>query len=66
MPIFGGTDANSSSTLFAKCGTTIFCIYRSAFLWLVVIAVFLLRALQNRLFPLARRSVPRGFVDKEP
>lgn len=55
-----GTDASSSSLLLAKCGSTLFCFGRSAFLWLAVIAVFLFGALRSRISSLARRAPEDG------
>jgi hypothetical protein len=54
MP-FPGADASSfSSSLLAKCGSTLFCFGRSALLWLVVFAVFLLGLVRQRVFAPAR------------
>jgi hypothetical protein len=56
MPVPG---ADSSSFFLAKCGSTLFCFGRSALLWVVVFAVFLLGALRNRVFG-ARRASAEG------
>jgi len=58
MP-FSGADASSSSIFLAKCGSTLFCVGRSVLLWLVVLAVFLLGALRNRVSAIARRAPTR-------
>ncbi|KAK4040274.1 hypothetical protein C8A01DRAFT_35694 [Parachaetomium inaequale] len=49
MPFPGADASSSSSFLLAKCGSTLFCFGRSALLWLLVFAAFLLGALRNRL-----------------
>ncbi len=63
MPI-PGADSGHSSFLLAKCGSTLFCIGRSVFLWVIVLAVFLLGAARNRLLATSRRASPTG--DKKP
>ncbi|KAL2196044.1 hypothetical protein P885DRAFT_78378 [Corynascus similis CBS 632.67] len=53
-------DANTSSFVVAKCSSTVFCVGRSVLLWIIVLAVFLLGALRNRVLPAARHAAVEG------
>ncbi|KAJ0119189.1 hypothetical protein J7T55_013425 [Diaporthe amygdali] len=48
----------SSSSLIAKCGTTITCVLRSVPLWVVVIVVLLFGFARRRISQLLNRSEP--------
>jgi hypothetical protein len=56
MPL-SAADANPSSLILSKCGTTLLCFGRSLLLWVVVLAVLLVGALRRSLFAPARGAV---------